>query len=79
MLKLQNHQSSDANPEPLIAWPGLHNLRLTLLLSLLVFVIFCLFFTGAGAITAMHSWRLHLFFDFEPGIPYVPQWGVVLF
>ncbi len=71
------YRNVSTNSSPLIVWPGLNNLRLTLPLSLFVFLTFYTFYGAASFITSLHPWRLRLYFNFELTIPFWPQWAVV--
>ena len=57
---------------PLLAWPGLHNLRQTLALAVLFGVAFYAMYGGACYITDLHTFRLYWHFEFEPRLPFVP-------
>jgi membrane-associated phospholipid phosphatase len=77
MARTFPHTPVQAQPEPLIAWPGRTNLQETLPLCLLFMFTFYALYGGTAALTGLHSWRLPLYFQFELAIPFWPQWAGV--
>ncbi|HSF39951.1 MAG TPA: phosphatase PAP2 family protein, partial [Thermoanaerobaculia bacterium] len=64
-------------PEPLLAWPGARNLKLTLPLCWLFLKIFLSVYGGASALAGLHGELPHLYFAFELDLPFVPAMAAV--
>jgi membrane-associated phospholipid phosphatase len=73
---MRHHDRSGTN-DPLIAWPGIDNLRDTLSLSALFALIFYTCYGAASVVTSLHDVRLRVHFDFEQHIPFVPTLALV--
>ena len=73
---MRPHATSGTD-EPLIAWPGIDNLRDTLPLSATFALIFYACYGGASVVTGLHGLRLRIHFDFEQHFPFVPALALV--
>lgn len=73
---MRHHDRSGTN-DPLIAWPGIDNLRGTLPLSAMFALIFYACYGGASVVTGLHGLRLRIHFDFEQHFPFVPALALV--
>jgi membrane-associated phospholipid phosphatase len=73
-MRHHHHARTD---EPLLAWPGIDNLRDTLPLCALFALIFYACYGGASIVTGFHDVRLRMHFDFEQHFPFVPAWALV--
>lgn len=63
--------------QPFVAWPGWKNLRGNLILAGTFFCIFYGVYGFTNWITALHTWRLPLYFTFELAIPFWPGWAII--
>ena len=60
-----------------LAWPGLENLRGTLVLSALFFFIFYGVYGACDWFAGRHSYRIQAAFSFEKDIPFHPGWAII--
>lgn len=74
---MRQQERSATYEQPVIAWPGVKNLRCTLPLSGFFVLIFYTFYGGASFLTGLHNFRLRVDFAFERSFPFVPQWAAV--
>jgi membrane-associated phospholipid phosphatase len=72
-----HHPATSGTDEPLLAWPGIDDLRETLPLSALFVLIFYVFYGTASVVTGLHDVRLHIHFHFEQYLPFVPAFALV--
>src|SRR5436305_3411666 len=66
-----------AHREPLLAWPGVESLKLTLPLSYLFSKIFFSIYGGASLLAGLRGARPDFHFDWELRLPFIPWLAVV--
>ena len=67
------HVSPKVAPrEPLLAWPGVESLKLTLPLSYLFSKIFFSIYGGASLLAGLRGARPNFHFDWELRLPFLP-------
>ena len=63
--------------ESLLAWPTLEDLRFSLILCFVFFLFFESIYAATNFLIGLHHFRVHVHFNFELGIPFVPAMAAV--